>query len=354
MLADFLVEHRQRIVDRTLARILERTRDRPDERSEAREGIDRVVGNMAAALREGRGAGGERRVLDPAPQSLHAAQRYRMGYPLADLVHDYGDLCTAITQIAEDAGETIDVVEYRIVNLCVDDAIASAVTEYLEQRDNHIEDQNSEQLGFVAHELRNALNTATMSFDLLRKGQLNLHGHTAEVVARSQARLRRLIDKLVANVRLASGAFHKRRLRAAELIDEIVASATPDAEAHNVHLLVEADPGLQLEADHLLIISVLSNLTQNAIKFSRAGGQVIVRAASRPKAAHLEVEDSCGGLPDGCGRELFEPFVQRGADRSGLGLGLTLVRRIVEAHRGTLHVLNLPGKGCVFAFDLPV
>ena len=61
----------------------------------------------------------------------------------------------------------------------------------------------------------------------------------------------------------------------------------------------------------------------------------------------------CGGLPDGASTELFEPFVQRGTDRSGLGLGLAIVRQAVEAHGGTVAVENLPGRGCVFTVRLP-
>jgi hypothetical protein len=354
MLAELLAAQRATVIDRAIARILERTDHEAGERAVPGEVIARLLEDIIIALRAGRGADGQRRVLsDPAAPANHAAQRYRMGFAPADLVYDYGDLCTAITQIAEDAREPIDVIEFRILNQCVDDAIAAGVTEYLDQRDNHRDDEASEQMGFIAHELRNALNAAVVAFDMLRKGQLSLKGRTAEVVARSQLRLRGLIDKLLANARLASGAFQKRCLRAVELIEEIVDSARPDAEAHEVRLRVEADPEMMLEGDHLLLVSVLGNLTQNAIKFSHRGGEVVLRASSQPHAAHLEVEDSCGGLPEGSGAELFKPFVQRGHDRSGLGLGLTLVQRAVEAHQGTLVVRDLPGKGCVFAVELP-
>jgi signal transduction histidine kinase len=65
------------------------------------------------------------------------------------------------------------------------------------------------------------------------------------------------------------------------------------------------------------------------------------------------VEDACGGLPAGAGAELFEPFVQRGADRSGLGLGLAIARQAIEAHGGTVELRNRPGHGCVFTVRLP-
>jgi signal transduction histidine kinase len=67
----------------------------------------------------------------------------------------------------------------------------------------------------------------------------------------------------------------------------------------------------------------------------------------------IEVEDECGGLPPGKAEELFLQFEQRGVDRTGLGLGLSISRRSVEADGGEIHVRDLPGVGCVFAIDLP-
>ena len=67
----------------------------------------------------------------------------------------------------------------------------------------------------------------------------------------------------------------------------------------------------------------------------------------------IEVEDECGGLPDRRAEELFRPFEQRSSDRTGLGLGLSISRRAVQANDGTLGARSLPGKGCVFTIDLP-
>jgi signal transduction histidine kinase len=67
----------------------------------------------------------------------------------------------------------------------------------------------------------------------------------------------------------------------------------------------------------------------------------------------LDVEDACGGLPPGKIEELFRPFEQRGADRTGLGLGLSISQQGVEANGGVLRAHDLPGIGCVFTIDLP-
>jgi signal transduction histidine kinase len=67
----------------------------------------------------------------------------------------------------------------------------------------------------------------------------------------------------------------------------------------------------------------------------------------------VEVEDECGGLPPGKAAELFRPFQQAGSDRTGLGLGLSITRKSIEANGGLVRVRDIPGTGCVFTIDLP-
>ena len=78
-----------------------------------------------------------------------------------------------------------------------------------------------------------------------------------------------------------------------------------------------------------------------------------LRASAVAERVVVEVEDECGGLAQGKAEELFHPFHQRSGDRTGLGLGLSISRRGVEANGGKLRVRDLPGAGCVFAIDLP-
>jgi signal transduction histidine kinase len=80
---------------------------------------------------------------------------------------------------------------------------------------------------------------------------------------------------------------------------------------------------------------------------------VTLRGSATPDRALVEVEDQCGGLPDGHVNDLFQPFVQRGGDRTGLGLGLAISRWGVEANNGRISARNLPGRGCIFSIDLP-
>jgi signal transduction histidine kinase len=102
-----------------------------------------------------------------------------------------------------------------------------------------------------------------------------------------------------------------------------------------------------------MLSSALGNLLQNAFKFTKRQTEVLVRARVAQDRILVEVEDHCGGLAPGTAETMLLPFIQNGEDRSGVGLGLDISRRCVEANQGTLSVRNVPGSGCIFTIDLP-
>ena len=110
---------------------------------------------------------------------------------------------------------------------------------------------------------------------------------------------------------------------------------------------------MAIEADRQVLASVVGNLLQNALKFTRPRTTVTLRAGASAGRVLIEIEDQCGGLPSGNVNELFRPFEQRGADRTGVGLGLAFSRWGAEANDGRIYARNLPGLGCVFTVDLP-
>ena len=89
------------------------------------------------------------------------------------------------------------------------------------------------------------------------------------------------------------------------------------------------------------------------MKFTKKKGKVLIQGKESEGRILIEVEDECGGLPEGKTEELFKPFIQKGTDKSGMGLGLSISRRAIELNKGTLTVRDIPGKGCVFTIDLP-
>jgi signal transduction histidine kinase len=198
------------------------------------------------------------------------------------------------------------------------------------------------------------MNTAVIAFEVLKTGNVGVAGSTGAVLHRSLTGARDLIGRSLAEVRLSQGIEHRERLLMSGLIDELAPSAKLEADARHVTLTIAPiEAGLAVDADRHVLAAVITNLLQNAFKFTRPGTTVTLRVASSAERVLVEVEDECGGLPAGDNDELFRPYEQRSADRTGLGIGLAFSRWGTHANDGTLSTRNLPGKGCVFTVDLP-
>jgi signal transduction histidine kinase len=189
----------------------------------------------------------------------------------------------------------------------------------------------------------------------LRPGGLAPSGPTGAALERSLIGLRALVDRSVADVRVAAGLPPRRELIClADFIDQIGVSALLEARAHECRLSVGAvDARLAADVDRDMLLSAVGNLLQNAFKFTGHGTEVSVTAYAVADRILIDVEDHCGGLPPGSAEQLFLPFEQSGRNRSGLGLGLAICRRSVEASNGIVRVRDVPGSGCVFTIDLP-
>jgi signal transduction histidine kinase len=349
MLHEFITENRSEIIARCRVKVAARPAPRPTP-EELRHGVPLFLDQLAEILRMQAASSSE--IRDSA--GLHGDELLRMGFTVGQVVHDYGDICQSISDLALERKMPISTAEFRTLNECLDDAIANAVTEYGRLRDQRISAEGTERLGFFAHELRNHLNAAMLSFEVLRKGSVGVGGAIGAVLERSLSGLRDLVDRSLADARLSAGIQNRQRIGMAEFLEEVEISAAMEARAHGVlFTVVCAGADAAVQADRHILTSVVANLLQNAFKFSRPGGQVSLRCSADADRVRLEVEDECGGLPAGDPQDLFLPFEQRGGDRSGLGLGLALSRRGVEASGGVLEVRNRPGTGCVFTVDLP-
>ncbi len=289
-----------------------------------------------------------------ASASVHGGSLMRRGFTVAQVVNDYGSVCQAVTELADELNVLITTEDFKTFNRCLDDAIAGAVTEFARVHDDSIADAGRLHLGEVAHELRNALGAAIVSYETLRTGAVRIDGSTGAVLGRSLRRLSFLIDRSLTEVRLESGMASPERVSVRDLVEEVAAGASMEAHSKGHTLYVTpGEHGVEVLVDWQMLVAAIANLTQNAFKFSRPASRVSLRATASEERVLIEVEDECGGLPLGREAELFRPFEQRGADRSGLGLGLYISRKSVEADGGELSVRDRPGMGCVFTIDLP-
>jgi len=355
MLSEFISQHRQEILDLTRQRVLVRMAPRPTE-SEVEHGVPLFLDQLIDVLKEqsARGASSDPKLGRSA--AGHGGDRLRVGFTVDQLVHDYGDVSQAITELAVDRNTPISTDDFRTLNKCLDFAIARAVTEFERQRERQQVERENERTGFMAHELRNLIATAKLSFHILKQGKVAIGGSTGLVLERTLNALDQMIDRSIAAVQTTARPPVRVRVQVSKLMEELQVAATIDATAGGYTLEVSSvGDGLELDTDRLLVAAAVTNLLRNAFKFSPAGSTISLRARELSNGRlRIEVEDECGGLPPGKGEDLFLPYVQKGADRSGMGLGLAISREGVRAGGGELTVHDLPGKGCIFAVELPL
>ena len=312
----------------------------------------------AASLRISGSSGGAARAVSEIGLTArsHGKQMLELGYSVDQVVHDYGGLCQSITDLAFELDAPFGVEEFRTLNRCLDNAIADAVTEFTFQHDanvarRHTAEEN-ERLGVLIHELRNALGAATLAVRALEASSLPISGAIGAVLKRSLDSLANLVTRALEEVR--SGASDARpTFSLASFIADAESAARLHVRAAGCELRVRpVDVVLGIRGDRELLLGALANLLQNALKFTRPGTAVSLSAYAFGQQVMIDVGDHCGGLPCGTAEKLFTPFTQRSEDRSGLGLGLFIARRSIEADGGTLSVRDVPGTGCVFTICL--
>ncbi len=292
--------------------------------------------------------------------TAHGEELLALGYTVDQVVHDYGDLCQAITDLAVERDAPFSVEHFRTLNRCLDNAIADAVTEFSAHREVRISRQLSndenERLGVLVHELRNSLQTAMLAFRVLETGRVPVLGSTGALIKRSLYALSSLLDRSVADVRMQAGTHSVREAFAlAAFIADAKRIAMLGADARGVSLVVpEVDAKVEVAGHREQLLAALVNLLQNALKFTHPDSEVTLRAYAEAERVFIDVQDHCGGLPAGSSEQMFKPFTQGSEDRSGLGMGLSIARRATEAEGGTLTVRDLPGTGCVFTMSLPL
>jgi signal transduction histidine kinase len=369
MMHAFLANNRAELIERCKAKVARRpTRAATPE--QLRNGIPIFLGQLERTLRAEEGgeaiesvrisgiSGGDASSLSEMGVSAiaHGRELLTLGFSIDQVVHDYGDLCQAITDLAVERDAPFGVHEFRTLNRCLDNAIAGAVTEFSSQRDASLAQQQAdvfnERLGFLVHELRNALITASLALAALEQSQLSVSGATGGVLKRSIQNMKHLISVAIDEVRQGATP-STRNFGLAGFIAEAAESARLYAEEKGAGFQVASvDPALEITGSRSVLLAALGNILQNAFKFTQRATLVTLSTRATHNEVDLQVADHCGGLPGGEADVLFEPFAQRGQDRSGLGLGLSIALRSVEAQGGKLFLRDVPGVGCVFTIRL--
>jgi signal transduction histidine kinase/DNA-binding response OmpR family regulator len=224
--------------------------------------------------------------------------------------------------------------------------------------------RKNEFLAMLAHELRNPLAPIRNSVKILEKLGLT-HGEVgwaSDIISRQVAQMVRLVDDLLDISRITGGKvqLQKEPVDVADVVTHAVETSRPLIEFKNQAFTVEI-PGesVWVEADRARLSQVLSNLLNNAAKYTGEGGKILLKVEVDGRDVVFRVRDSGIGIPSEMISKVFDLFVQvdRSLDRSqgGLGLGLTLVRRLMELHGGSVSVQSDgPDLGSEFALRMPV
>jgi signal transduction histidine kinase len=229
--------------------------------------------------------------------------------------------------------------------------------------------ERSELIDAVSHELRTPLTVISGYHRLLLAADVGpLNEQQRRFLEESYRSCQRL-EELLANIFAASRSAHGEvlelgRALLAPAIESVAAMFQPMLAGRGLRLVVTLDPeAAEARCDPLRIEQVLANLVGNAVKFIPTGGTIEIATRARVVPEHLfvhrwveiSVSDDGPGIASEHRERVFEPYVQIGPGRSagGLGLGLAICRRIVEAHGGQISLREREGGGCRFSFTLP-
>jgi PAS domain S-box-containing protein len=219
-------------------------------------------------------------------------------------------------------------------------------------------------IGILSHELRTPINAITGFGSLLEEQVLGpltdrQRGYLRKIIATAETLLMLVNDLLDASaMRAGHFSIAPDFYTLGDICDAVVARLLPLAEQKSQSLMLDLAPDLpSVRVDSQRVQQVLTNLIGNAIKFTPAGGHIVLRARLGDGHVRAEVSDDGPGIRPEDRSRLFKPFTQLGQDgghASGTGLGLSISRAIVEAHGGQIGVDSSPSGGCTFWFTIPI
>lgn len=238
--------------------------------------------------------------------------------------------------------------------------------EELRQRTCELEEADRQKDNFlsaIAHELRSPLTILSLAAQFLRQPQADpkLHEKTLNRLERQTAHMARLIEDLLDLTKVRCGTFtlHREVVDLRSVFVDAIDMAQPLIESREHHLeVVQFTEPLWVSADPARLIEVVSNLLNNAATYTPKGGCIWASAAKEGQAVTVRIRDNGVGIPKEMLSRVFELFARSdpaGASSAGLGIGLALVRRLVELHGGTVEATSDgPAKGSEFVVRLPM
>jgi PAS domain S-box-containing protein len=229
--------------------------------------------------------------------------------------------------------------------------------------EKRLEAQKARFIATASHELRTPITNLKTRLYLIEKQPDKLNNHL-HVMSSVTDRMRKLVDDLLDISRFEHGiiALQHERIRLQELIEAVVQIQKPEAESKKIDLRVKMpDVPLEIWADRSRITQVITNLMTNAINYTPPDGRVEIKmsvtADGDPAArdyALLTIRDTGIGIPPDLLPDVFKPFFRINDYNTGMGLGLSIAREIIEMHEGEISVASEVNRGTVFTVRLPL
>jgi signal transduction histidine kinase len=292
----------------------------------------------------------------------HGRHRLTGGFNLTEVVEEYRFLRQCIFELTERQGWIVAGPACALVNDFIDSSVSASVQAYVEQRDLEERRRREEHLAFIVHDLRSPLSAIYQGTAVIEKefeGQPTSDRARAmlSAVRRNIQQMRALIVKVLqeeANIRMAANVELKRQ--ASDLrtvVENAVKTLEPLARSSETRVLDQVPPGIRIDADPALLERVFQNLISNAIDYAPRGEVRVGAVARDPGGVECWVSDDGPGIPDELKGKIFDKHHTQPRRRGGIGLGLAIVRQLVEAHGGRVDVQTEAGKGTTFRMVIP-
>ena len=361
--ASIIQEHR----DELLKEWRERVRLLPAARDLDNPTLNDHIPHLFDALTQELTAGGTESVLDlqlhDSPK-IHGGLRLRAGFDIVEVVAEYNILRELLSNIAERQNVDTTGDPNRILNRVVDRAVALAVDTYAKEKALEIQQRREEQLSFLIHDLKTPLSAIHAAGRIL---ETSLAGDTLtgrvgnmlDIVRRNALRLNALITTASQEqYNLAASTAEQVKVAHREfdlwpVVQAMIWDLRALVENVPVQIINAVPENCVVYADPVLITQVFQNLLSNAIKYTAKGEITVGANTTEVNKVRCWVRDTGAGIPNDRLVKIFEKFETDPTKKGGMGLGLPIVKQLVEAHGGQIFVESEVGRGSTFSFTLP-
>jgi signal transduction histidine kinase len=348
MLYEFVVMHRDAIITKARQKLTARPWPSASA-NELENGVPLFLTQLAEALRAEESGSPYQSGAISDGATRHGRDLRALGFTVSQVVHDYGDICQAVTELAIEQNAPITTEEFHTLNRCLDAAIAEAVTEHTRLTLATRATDEVARMGHLGHDVRAMVESAILAFEMVKTGAVAVNGSTGMVLGRNLLGLKVLLETALTDIQQEADNFGRQRVAVSSfLLDTSLAAHLRAGDLGLRFILEPIEPTWVIHVDPHLLRSAVTSLLDNAFKFTPADGLVLLRAHQADGRLLIEVEDGSGGIPGAGG----DPLSQPSDDRPNNSRELSTARKAVRALGGHLTLRKMPGKGCIFIIEI--